>query len=150
MGGEDPVRAGRRPPLTRRLLSAVVLLSLLAGCGTAKLYQGKRLPRKQVAVLAWSSRGPQILEIDGMPVSPGLYRFALLPGPHTVKLLIWVSHLDRIAMAGEHEFPFEAEAGAKYEARGEVHESGSVTGWVVNAKTGATAGGINPIRGDKY
>jgi len=128
-----------------------LVLSLLFGCGTARLYDGPCLSREKVAILEethisyvpifWSE-GIEIRTVDKTTISVFRSKVEVLPGWHVVVADFIEGKFP--AVRGFHiEGGFLAEAGHTYKVCGRIRIPDSWV-WIQDMSTLAVVGGSKP------
>lgn len=150
-GHTQSIRSAKRVRPAVALLLLLLAFSLPPGCGTAKVYEGPKLPKAEIAVLktpiffgtfSLVPQGPpQIVNIDGQQVSVFDKTFELHPGRHQVSLLAG-------AGCGFQEpayLEFAAKGGHVYQLHTKVGTADErVWSWVVDNNSGEVVGGKKP------
>ncbi len=116
-------------------LAAVVLVT---GCATMQTYEGPKLRRDEVAVIKSETLGTildtaYIGEIDGKDIGFMQTKAEVLPGDHTVKVIV-TTGLGYQQYIGNKTLYLSAEAGRTYKVHGKIRR-GDTWAWITDEKT---------------
>lgn len=150
----------------RKSLALVMVMVLMAGCGTTPIYSGPRQPREKVAEIVlinnslYGFYGIQFIvtKIDGIDTNPPFdAKVEVLPGIHSMEgrlvktTNLWVhlaaSLFEKPILITPETLTFRAEAGRTYKMNGktvpdENYEKWSI--WVEDVYSGEVVGGVKP------
>jgi hypothetical protein len=139
---------GRAMNMDRNVLIIVFLAAvvLVTGCATMQAYEGPKLRPDQVALIKSETLGTimgaaSVGEIDGKDVGSMQNKVEVLPGNHTVKVMV-METLPSPRYFGNVTLDFNAKAGHIYKVHGRIKNG--VWAWITDEKTKEIVAGAKP------